>query len=1100
MLRVYDTLSRGLSTIRPAGAARVGMYTCGPTVYRDAHIGNLRSYMMADWIRRVLELQGVSVRHVKNITDVGHMRQEALERGGDKVIVEALARGMTPQAIASHYTDRFLDQERRLNILPAHVYPKATDHVPDMIAMVEALVSKGHAYAAGGNVYYDVSSFDGYGKLSGNTGEQALQDAVRIDPDPLKRDPRDFTLWKLGEPGRDLVWDSPWGRGFPGWHIECSAMSIRYLGERFDIHTGGVDNVFPHHEGEVAQSEGFVGGPVVTTWVHGQHLLADGVKMAKSAGNSFTLSDIESQGIDPLALRYLCMTARYNTRLNFTFTSLKAAQRGLLRLQDRVWEWGRLPDAPVDEAALGVWEARFLERVNDNLDLPGALALTWDLAHSDLHGRAKLEGALRFDRVLGLGLAEVGSGYGVGREILGAVEHRAGHRRRGEYERADAHREEIASRGFVLRDGTDATAARPKTAWEAHEEAWRSVSSSAEVESLIDEPDEVDFTVGMVAGDHVDDVRRCLGGALREAGGRTVEAIVVDNGSDGRDGRVAGGGGGAGAAPEGGAHGPRARGGRGAQHPAAVEPGPGGRAARHERRDHGRRVRAHRRDAGRPRRGGRGAVRPEEHGPAPLSRVGGRVRRDGRDAGVLLRLQAVVPAGGGPDARELPLLPQPGHRLQLPLQGQGLPDHRRPEAARAPARAPRLERVERGRAGGVEPQELHPLPRQVGRQARPGRRRPRRRLMRDAAHPHRRIMRIAAVYLAASCVAALMAACGAGAEPTPTPVPSVDVGPEAAGRVLVLAMSPDFAADRTVFAGTEHAGVFRSTDGGGTWKQVNEGMYDGNVPALAVSPGFAGTAPCSPGRGRRGCSAPPTAASRGAGRARGCRTATCPTCRPPHASGERWLLTGSNIGGAHVSRDGGESWSSLGLGDSNVLLTAPSPAFDADRTVFAGSGRDGMFRSTDGGNSWEAVNDGLGDTFILSIAVSPGFADDGTIFTGTKWQGIYRSNDGGDSWQGANRGVLSKRSLALAVSPAYADDATLFSGTVSGGIFVTNDGGQSWRRATYQGFSAIDTLAVSPGYAADRTALAGSADGLILRTTDGGETWQELSLSGRSGR
>ncbi len=533
MLRVYDTLSRGLSTIRPAGAARVGMYTCGPTVYRDAHIGNLRSYMMADWIRRVLELQGVSVRHVKNITDVGHMRQEALERGGDKVIVEALARGMTPQAIASHYTDRFLDQERRLNILPAHVYPKATDHVPDMIAMVEALVSKGHAYAAGGNVYYDVSSFEGYGKLSGNTGEQALQDAVRIDPDPLKRDPRDFTLWKLGEPGRDLVWDSPWGRGFPGWHIECSAMSIRYLGERFDIHTGGVDNVFPHHEGEVAQSEGFVGGPVVTTWVHGQHLLADGVKMAKSAGNSFTLSDIESQGIDPLALRYLCMTARYNTRLNFTFTSLKAAQRGLLRLQDRVWEWGRLPDAPIDEAALGGWEARFLERVNDNLDLPGALALTWDLARSDLQGRAKLEGVLRFDRVLGLGLADVGSGYGVDQEILGAVEHRVGHRRRGEYESADAHREEIASRGFVLRDGADATAARPKTAWEAHEETWRSVSSSAEVESLIDEPDEVDFTVGMVAGDHVDDVRRCLRGALRWAGGRTVEAIVVDNGSTG---------------------------------------------------------------------------------------------------------------------------------------------------------------------------------------------------------------------------------------------------------------------------------------------------------------------------------------------------------------------------------------------------------------------------------------------------------------------------------------------------------------------------------------------------------------------------------------
>ena len=533
MLRVYDTLSRGLSTIRPGEPARVGMYTCGPTVYRDAHVGNLRSYMMADWIRRVLEFQGISVRQIKNITDVGHMRQEDLERGGDKIIVEALARGMTPQAIAGHFTDRFLEQERKLNILPADAYPKATEHVADMIAMIEALVGKGHAYVAGGNVYYDVSSFEGYGKLSGNTGEQALQDAVRIDPDPLKQDPRDFTLWKLGEPGRDLVWDSPWGRGFPGWHIECSAMSIKYLGERFDIHTGGVDNVFPHHEGEVAQSEGFVGGPVVTTWVHGQHLLADGVKMAKSAGNSFTLSDIESQGIDPLALRYLCMTARYNTRLNFTFTSLKAAQRGLLRLQNRVWEWGRLAGRTADESALGDWEGRFLERVNDNLDLPGALALAWSLARSDLDRGTKLEGVLRFDRVLGLGLAGVGSGYRVGEKILGAVEHRAAHRRMGEYEGADAHREEITSQGFVLQDGTDSTAARPKTAWEMHEETWRSVSSSAEVESMIGRPDAVDFTVGMVAGDHLDDLERCLGSALIHAGDRAVEAIVVDNGSTG---------------------------------------------------------------------------------------------------------------------------------------------------------------------------------------------------------------------------------------------------------------------------------------------------------------------------------------------------------------------------------------------------------------------------------------------------------------------------------------------------------------------------------------------------------------------------------------
>ncbi len=530
MLRIYDTLAKRLSTIQPLEPGRVGMYTCGPTVYRDAHVGNLRSYMMADWIRRALEFQGVSVHHVKNITDVGHMRQEALERGGDKVIAEARAHGMAPQEIARHYTDRFLSHERSLNILPADQYPKATDHVPDMIAIIQDLLRAGHAYAVAGNVYYDVSSFEEYGKLSGNTGDQGLREAVRIEPDPLKKDPRDFTLWKLGEPGRDLVWDSPWGKGFPGWHIECSAMSLKYLGARFDIHTGGVDNIFPHHEDEIAQSEGFARGPVVTTWVHGQHLLADGVKMAKSAGNSFTLADVESQGIDPLALRYLCMTARYSARLDFTFTSLKAAQRGLLRLQNSVWEWGRLPEANSGgESAILEWEARFLDRVNDNLDMPGALALSWKVARAALPGRVKLAALLRFDRVLGLGLADVAGRYEVTEETIASVEHRSAHRRNREYDEADAHRIEIEREGFVLQDATGETRARPKTAWERREDAWPSISSSSEVESLIDRADEVDFTIAIVASNYLDDARRCLKSALRWVGNSAVEAVVVDN-------------------------------------------------------------------------------------------------------------------------------------------------------------------------------------------------------------------------------------------------------------------------------------------------------------------------------------------------------------------------------------------------------------------------------------------------------------------------------------------------------------------------------------------------------------------------------------------
>jgi cysteinyl-tRNA synthetase len=377
-----------------------------------------------------------------------------------------------------------------------------------------------------------VSKFRDYGALSGNIHEQDLQVAVRVEADPLKQDPRDFTLWKRGEPGRELVWDSPWGRGFPGWHIECSAMSMKYLGEQFDIHTGGVDNIFPHHEDEIAQSEAFTGERVVTTWLHAQHLLADGVKMAKSAGNSFTLADIESQGIDPLALRYLCLTARYSTRLDFTFTSLKAAQRGLLRLQNRMWEWSSLPGAAHgDEHAQREWEGRFIERVNENLDMPGALALTWELAHSDLPPHAKRAALVSFDRVLGLGLDGVAERYNVPLETIRAVEHRSGHRRRHDYAEADAHRTRLAVDGYVLEDARDGTRVRPKTLSERREEVRHTISSPVDVASLIEQPDVVDISVAVVGDNHVDDLSRCVQSALTWGRGRSIEIIVVDNGS-----------------------------------------------------------------------------------------------------------------------------------------------------------------------------------------------------------------------------------------------------------------------------------------------------------------------------------------------------------------------------------------------------------------------------------------------------------------------------------------------------------------------------------------------------------------------------------------
>jgi len=532
MLKIYNTLNKTLDEIKPIVPGVVKMYTCGPTVYRDAHIGNLRSYLMADWVRRILELQGLEVQHIKNITDVGHMRQEVLEQGEDKVIAAAIAEGKTPAQIAQFYTERFLADEASLNIHRPMELPKATDHIPEMLEITEDLVKKGVAYVVEGNVYFSVSDFPDYGKLSGNIHEEELLEAVRVEADPNKRDPRDFTLWKAAEEGRTVKWPSVFGEGFPGWHIECSAMSIKYLGREFDIHTGGVDNIFPHHEGEIGQSEAFTGKPVVNTWLHGQHLLADGVKMAKSAGNSFILSDIEAKGIDPLAFRYLCMTARYRTRLNFTFTSLKAAQRGLHRLKNRVWEWSSLPAGEsVDDEAVAEWNAKFLDRVNDNLDIPGALTVTWAMAKSRLSGQTKLAIIRESDKVLALDLESVTEQNQVPASVQTTVQERAVARERKDYTEADRIRRQLDADGYVLQDTISGARVRPKAAWEKVDEARNTVSSAAEVPSLVNQPDTHEVTIGIVANNYKDDVKRIVESALKWAGDRDAEAVVLDNGS-----------------------------------------------------------------------------------------------------------------------------------------------------------------------------------------------------------------------------------------------------------------------------------------------------------------------------------------------------------------------------------------------------------------------------------------------------------------------------------------------------------------------------------------------------------------------------------------
>jgi len=542
VIQLHNTFTRTTERFVPREAGRVGIYSCGPTVYREVHIGNLRTYLLADWLRRVLEAKGIEVRQVKNITDVGHMRQDLLERGEDKVLAAALAAGKTPRQLAEEYTQAFLRDEAALSIQPAHVFPRATEHVPHMIELIGRLIERGLAYETGGNVYFSVERFPGYGALSGNTGESLLE-GVRVESDPLKRDPRDFALWKAAEPGRAMKWDSPWGEGFPGWHIECSAMSLEHLGDQFDIHTGGVDNIFPHHEDERAQSEGALGHEVVRHWVHGQHLLVDGVKMAKSTGNVYTLPDLQSRGFDPLAFRYLCATVHYRHRLNFTFDSLRAAAAGLGRLRQEAALAAAADAADGDRSDPARWEEAFWRELDNDLHLPGALAVAWELVHSGEPAATKVALLRSFDRVLGLDLLPAKAA--VPEFLRALVEERQDLRERAAFAEADRLRERIAVAGYHVLDTPDGPALAPLAPAPPEIEA---VRSSRDVPSRLDEPDALDFSVILTGRDDLDGLRRCAEAVLKHGSGQ-IELIAVDNGStDGsaewlrelsaRDGRV----------------------------------------------------------------------------------------------------------------------------------------------------------------------------------------------------------------------------------------------------------------------------------------------------------------------------------------------------------------------------------------------------------------------------------------------------------------------------------------------------------------------------------------------------------------------------------
>jgi cysteinyl-tRNA synthetase len=450
VVRLYSTLTRRKEEFQPLEPGRVRVYSCGPTVYRYAHVGNLRTYLFADVLCRVLEYLGHRVTQVMNITDVGHLVDDQFDRGEDKMLVSARLEGRSSEEIAEFYTRAFLDDARKLNIRPADHYPRATAYISRMQELIARLIELGHAYEIDGTVYYDIASFPGYGRLSRNSIGRLLAGS-RGEPDPRKRHPGDFTLWKAAGGKRLQVWDSPWGPGFPGWHIECSAMSTALLGERFDIHTGGTDNIFPHHEAELAQSEGVFGHRVVSYWVHGDHLMLSGTRMAKSAGNFFRVTELEEQGHDPLAFRYLALQAKYRTKLSFSPEGLAGADRALRQLRARVAEGREAPDGP-----RGDFEDRFREAIADDLDLPRAMALVPALMRSDLAPGARARLLLDWDRVLGLDLGrEPARPAALPAGAAELLERRARARAERDFATSDRLRAELAALGVRVADTPD---------------------------------------------------------------------------------------------------------------------------------------------------------------------------------------------------------------------------------------------------------------------------------------------------------------------------------------------------------------------------------------------------------------------------------------------------------------------------------------------------------------------------------------------------------------------------------------------------------------------------------------------------------------------
>ncbi len=452
MIKLFNSLTRKIEEFQPIEPGKVGLYTCGPTVYNYAHIGNLRTMLMGDILRRTLEYNGLAVKQVMNITDVGHLTSDG-DSGEDKL--EKNAKTLSDvQDVIQTYTEAFLNDLKALNIENPTNLVKATEHIAEQIEMVKELIEKGFAYESTDAVYFDVTKFPSYTQLTGQNLDQMMLGARQeVVKDPNKKSPYDFVLWfkAVGRYENHIQrWESPWGVGFPGWHIECSAMSRKYLGNHFDIHTGGIDLKFPHHTNEIAQSESANDEKFVDVWLHGEHLLINEGRMGKSEGNFIGLKEVLEKGFNPLAYRYLVLTSHYRSKLNFTFDSLQAAQNALNNLYAEISTYDPAQGEVIE------FEEKFLEAVNSDLDMPQAIAILHDLIKSEQPSSAKLATLIKFDEVLGLKIKEVWEAAKVIPEtVRELVDQREAARKEKDFIRSDELRRAIESNGYIVEDTLD---------------------------------------------------------------------------------------------------------------------------------------------------------------------------------------------------------------------------------------------------------------------------------------------------------------------------------------------------------------------------------------------------------------------------------------------------------------------------------------------------------------------------------------------------------------------------------------------------------------------------------------------------------------------